>query len=206
MGIDMKELVIIGEGMLCLLINRAFPDKEQWWIQGGGGGGGSTGVHPPKLWLTMFFVSYFVSECLKPRVRDKRLYGTGTSGLMLISVTHPTQCVAECTKCGFSGQANTTRGPSMDSVGPSPKRSPINMAVRITSEHTYARNARARIRAIHVIGLLHTEIVWHTSQLPHTIWCSPTHPHCHWDWRIGIGCAMAAERWVWANEIHIFPT
>ena len=50
MGIVMKELVIIGEGMLCLLINRAFPDKEQWWIRGGGGGeGGSTGVHPPKL-------------------------------------------------------------------------------------------------------------------------------------------------------------
>ena len=54
---------------------------------------------------------------LKPRVRDKRLYGTGTS-VLLIPVTHPTQCVAECAKCGFSGQANTT-------LGPSPKRSPI---------------------------------------------------------------------------------
>ena len=37
---------------------------------------------------------------------------------MLIPVTHPTQCVAGCAKCGFSGQANTT-------LGPSPKRSPI---------------------------------------------------------------------------------
>ena len=76
----------------------------------------------------------------------------------------------------------------------------FNMTIRITSEHTYARNARARIRAIHVIGLFHTEIVWHTSQSPHTIWCSPTRPH--WDWR-RIGCAMAAERWVWANELSI---
>ena len=80
----------------------------------------------------------------------------------------------------------------------------FNMAVRITSEHTYTRNARARIRAVHVIGLLHTEIVWHTSQSPHSIWCSPMHPYCHWDWRIGIGCAMAAECWVWASEISTF--
>ena len=77
----------------------------------------------------------------------------------------------------------------------------FNMAFRIT----YPRNARAKIWAVHVIALLHTAIiVWHTSQSPHTIWCSPTRPHCHWDWRIGIGCAMAAERWVWANEISIF--
>ena len=87
------------------------------------------------------------------------------------------------------------------SVGPSPKRYGRS---NYTSEHTHAQNARARIRAVHVIGLLHTEIVWHRSQSPHTIWCSPTHPHCHWDWRIRIGCAMAAERWVWANEISIF--
>ena len=80
----------------------------------------------------------------------------------------------------------------------------FNMAVRITSEHTHAWNAWARIRAVHVIWLLHTEIVWHTSQSPYTIWCSPTRRYCHWDWRIGIGCAMAAERWVWANEISIF--
>ena len=55
---------------------------------------------------------------LKPRICDKRLYGTGTSGLVLISVTHPTRCVAECAKCGSAGRANTTWGPS-------PKRSPI---------------------------------------------------------------------------------
>ena len=64
--------------------------------------------------------------------------------------------------------------------------------------------ARARIRAVHAMGLLHTEIVWYTSQSPHTIWCSTARPHCHWDWRIGIDCAMmAAEHWVWANEISI---
>ena len=91
------------------------------------------------------------------------------------AATHPTQCVAECAKCRFSGQANTIWGPPTDrSNGPQ-----FNMAVRITSEHTCARNAQARIRAI----------VWYTTR---------------WDWRIGIGCAMAAECWVWANEISIF--
>ena len=77
----------------------------------------------------------------------------------------------------------------------------FNMAVRITSEHTYAQNAQARIWAAHVIGLLHTEVVLHTSQSLHAIWCSPTRPHrdC-----VGIGHAMAVERWVLANEISIF--
>ena len=71
----------------------------------------------------------FSLPSLKPRIRDKRLYSMGTSGLMLIPVTHPTQCVAECAKCGFSGQANMAWGPSTEletnSMGPSPKRSPI---------------------------------------------------------------------------------
>ena len=47
----------------------------------------------------------------------------------------------------------------------------------------------------HVIELLHTEVVWHTSQSPHTIWCSPTRPHRDWrrdwlcdgDWTLGMG-------------------
>ena len=76
----------------------------------------------------------------------------------------------------------------------------FNMAIRVTSEQTYAHNAWARIRAVHVIGLLHTGDVWHTSQSPHAIWCSPTCPHS--DWRM-VGC-VAFERWVRANEISIF--
>ena len=31
-----------------------------------------------------------------------------------------------------------------------------------------------------------------------------TRPHFHFDWRMGIGCAMAAERWVWTNEKPYF--
>ena len=60
-----------------------------------------------------------LTDMLKPHVRDKRLYGTLTSSLMLIPVTHPTR-VAECAKCGFSGQANTNWGPSTELSGPSP--------------------------------------------------------------------------------------
>ena len=37
-----------------------------------------------------------------------------------------------------------------------------------------------RIRAMRIIGLLHTEVVWHTHQSPHTIWCSPMRPHMDW--------------------------
>ena len=75
----------------------------------------------------------------------------------------------------------------------------FNMAVRVTSEHAFAQNARARIRAVHVIGLLHIEVVWCTSQSLHgTLFGAPRHV------RIGIGCAMVVERWVLANEISIF--
>ena len=67
-------------------------------------------------WNLIFLVHVLQCLCmLKPWVRDKRL--TGTSGVMLIPVTYPTQCVAECTKCGFSGQANTTWGPSTEFGG-----------------------------------------------------------------------------------------
>ena len=90
---------------------------------------------------------------------------------MLIPVTPPTQYVAEYAKCGFSGQANMTWGPS-------PKRYPqFNMAILVTLKHAYAQNARARIWTVYVIWLLHTEVVWHTNQSPHAIWCSPTRPH-----------------------------
>ena len=84
----------------------------------------------------------------------------------------------------------------------SPNGPQFNMAVRITSEHTYAR---ARIRAVHVIGLLHTEIVWHTSQSPHTIWCSPDASALPLglagrDWLCDGGWTLGMGQW----DIHIF--
>ena len=66
-----------------------------------------------------------------------------TSGFVLIPVTHPTQRVAECAKCGFSEQANTARGPLH-------KRSPIQnghpsyigayVRTKCTSNSSRARN------------------------------------------------------------------
>ena len=95
---------------------------------------------------------------------------------MLIPVTHPTQCVAECAKCGFSGQANTTWGPSTEFSGPSPDSIWPSEFHRSIRTHNTLANHRTH----------------------------NTRPHCHFDWRMGIGCAMAAERWVWANEKPYF--
>ena len=53
----------------------------------------------------------------------------------------------------------------------------FNMAVQVALEHTYARNARDIIQDVCIIGLLHTEFVWHTSQALHAIWCSLTRVH-----------------------------
>ena len=55
---------------------------------------------------------------------------------------------------------------------------------------------RARIRA----GFLRTEIVWHTSQSPHTY----TRPHCHFDWRMGIDWLRNVGYGPMRN--HIYPT
>ena len=107
---------------------------------------------------------------------------------MLIPVTHSTQCVAECANCGFSGQANTTLVPFTEFSVPSPD--PI-----WPSELHRRIHARARIRAVHATGLFDTLANHRTHN---------TRPYCHFDWRIVIGCAMAAERWVWTNEKPYF--
>ena len=100
---------------------------------------------------------YIYLFLLKPRVRDKRLFGTLTSGLMLIPVTHPTHCVAECAKCWFSGQANTTWGPSTESVVHRPIQygRPNYIRAYVRTKCTSQNSSRR----LHVIGLLHTEIV-----------------------------------------------
>ena len=70
------------------------------------------------------------------------------------------------------------------------------MAGRVTSEHMYARNAQARIRAMHVTGLFDT-------QANHRmLFGAPRRVRIGIG--VGIGCEMAVERWVWANEISIF--
>ena len=78
----------------------------------------------------------------------------------------------------------------------------FKMAVRVTSQDVYAQNAWARIRAMHVIGLLHTEVVWHTSHSLHAIWCSPTRPHRDWhsDWLCDGRWTLGMGQW----DIHIF--
>ena len=150
----------------------------------GGGGGGSLFHwrlyhipvnHPQKSTLNKD-IRVHQKTPLKPRARDKHLYSTLTSSLMLMPVTHPTQCVAECAKCGFSGQANKTWGPSTEFSGPSPDSIwPSELHRSICTHNTLANHRTLN-----------------------------THPHCHFDWCMGIGCAMAAERWVWANEKPYF--
>ena len=109
-------------------------------------------------------------KVLKPHVRDKRLYGTLTSGLMLIPVTHLTQCVAECAKCGFSGQANTTWGPSTEFSGPSPDSIwPSEFHRSIRTHNTLANHCTHNTR-----------------------------PHCHFDWwRYGV---LAVHIFLWRAE------
>ena len=119
------------------------------------------------------------------RVRDKRLYGTGLAvlcwSLWLIShnVLLNAQNVGSAGKQTWPG-VHCPNGPQ------------FNMAVRITSEHTYTQD---------VIGCC-IQRLFDTQANHHTPFGAPRRVRM---WiGIGIGCAMAAERWVWANEISIF--
>ena len=141
----------------------------------------------PQLWHNIS--QSFPSSNLKPHVRHQRVYRMGTSGLCWSPWLLPHNVLPNAQNAGSAGK-RTQPGVHR------PNGPQFNMAVRVTSEHTYARNAWAGIRAVHIIGLLNTEVVWQTSQSLHAICCI---------WiGVGIGCAMAFERWVWANEISIF--
>ena len=132
----------------------------------------------------------------KPHIRQQQVYNMGTSGLMLIPKTPLTKCVTECAKCGFSRQANW-------SGVHCPNGPQFFMAVWVTSEHTYgyAQNARARIWAVRVLGCC-IQRLFDTQASHRTLFGAP---QCVCiGLGVGIDCAMAFERLVWANEISIF--
>ena len=105
---------------------------------------------------------------------------------MLIPVTHSPQCFAECAKCGFSGQANTNLVQPPSFYGPIAQS---NMAVRITL-HTSQGSSRVLPYRDCLDTLANHRI--HNTQ-----------PHCHFDWRMGIGCATLG---MGPMRNHIFPT
>ena len=125
-----------------------------------------------------------------------RFYCMEINSVMLITVT-PSHTM-NVKKCGVSGQANTT-------CGPMPRRSPIQYGrLNYIRAYMYVHTERTRQNLSHshnIIWLLHTEVVWHTSQSLHAIWSFPTRPHRDCG---GIGFVMAFERWVSTNEISIF--
>ena len=115
---------------------------------------------------------------------------------MLIPMTHSTQCVAECAKCGFSGQANTTLGPSTEFSIPSPDQIWAYGRPNYIGEYTREPGFEPYMQQGFCIQRLFDTLANHRTH--------NTRPHCHFDWRMGIGCAMAAERWVWTNEKPYF--
>ena len=97
---------------------------------------------------------------------------------MLIPVTHSTQCVAECAKCGFSGQANTTLVQPRSSVFHRPIQ--YGRPNYITHEPEFEPGS--------CVQRLFDTLANHRT---HNTW-----PHCHFDWRMGIGCAtLGMDQW-----------
>ena len=136
----------------------------------------------------IFSINYFVwfnkkRLVLKAHIRDKPLYGTLTSGLCWSPWLIPHNVLLNAQNAGSADKRTQPWSNHGVSMVPSPD--PI-----CPSELHYTR---ARIRA----GFLRTEIVWHTSQSPHTITRD----------RIAIligAWGLAMQRWVWTNEKPYF--
>ena len=155
---------------------------------------------------------------LKQRVRDKRLYCTGTSGLMLIPVTHPTQCVARnAQNAGSAGKL------ILRYLGSTPRSSVVTIAqfnmcrIRnyvpeafVLTEYDFL--ARILSRTCKRV-MLHTESCVSTSQ-PITAhrFVLPALPSGIGYIAIGIGVQGLAVRWRLnvgyglSCRNHIFPT
>ena len=102
---------------------------------------------------------------------------------MFIPVTHSTQCVAEYAKCGFSGQA---KRPWVH-----PRSSVFHRPIQYGRPNYITREPQGCC-----IQRLFDTLANHRTH--------DTRPQCHFDWRMGIRCAMVAERWVWTNEKPYF--
>ena len=122
---------------------------------------------------------------LKPHVRDKHLYGTLTSSLCWSPWLIPHNVLLNAQNAGSADKR--TRPWSTHVVQCSIARS--NMAAGITLR------ASQDLRGCCIQRLFDTLANHRTHN---------THPHCHLDWRMGIGCAMVAERWDGPMRNHIF--
>ena len=106
---------------------------------------------------------------------------------MLIPVTHSTQCVTECAKCGFSGQANTTFVQPQSFYGPITRS---NMAVRITlhtSRVLAYRDCLTRDRIAILIGAWGLAVqrwVW-TNEKPYFFYAEVSALFTYWHGEMG---------------------
>ena len=116
-------------------------------------------------------------------------YGTQTSGLILISMTHSHKCKYMYMYAGSAGKGT---GPGVQCQnGPQLKYGGQNyITTHLQTRCTLQNSGNVRYRAVA------SEIVRNTSQRLHTIWHSLTCPHR--DWLCG-GVWM-----VWANKIQAF--
>ena len=124
----------------------------------------------------------------------------GTSGLMLIPVTHLHTMCCRMRKMRVQWASEHSLGFINQTVPDSIWPSELHRSIRTHEMHPSNNSSRTCNR---VVAL--QRLSWHTSQSPHAIWCSR---RVRIEIGVGIGCAMAVEHWVWSNEISIdyFPT
>ena len=123
---------------------------------------------------------------LKPHVRHQRVYGMGTNSVMLIPILLPHNVLPNAQNAG-SADKRTRPGAIHRTMDPLLKRSPIQngrpsyIGAYVRTKCTSQNSSRAR-----------NSVVWHTSQSPHAIWCSPTRPHRYWrrDWLCDSGWTL----------------
>ena len=137
--------------------------------------------------------SGLTAKGLKPHVRDKRLYGTLTSGLCWSPWLIPHNVLLNAQTAGSEDKRTWPWVQPRSSVFHRPIQyghpNYIGEYTREPGFEPYMQQGCCIQRLFDILANHHTH---------------NTRPHCHFDWRMGIGCAMAAERWVWSNEKPYF--
>ena len=130
---------------------------------------------------------------LKPHVRDKRLYGTLTSGLCWSPWLIPHNVLLNAQNAGSADKRTRPWVHPRSSVFHRPIQYGRPNYIR---EYTREPGFEPYMQQGCCIQRLFDTLANHRTH--------NTSPHYHFDWRMGIGCAMAAERWVWTNEKPYF--
>ena len=118
---------------------------------------------------------------LKPHVRHQRVTAWGLAVLCWSPWLIPHNMLPNAQNAGSAGKRTPLLG--------GPSRQSVPNSTWPSELHRSNLHVHHKMHESEFEPYSHTEVVWHISQSPHAIWCSPTLPHRDWlcGWRLNVG-------------------